>query len=96
MATTRIETRPAHRASRRSFTFVFTAGAFSLFLILTGLIGWRPPGQLNLVEAPWRRGVWTGEILWGQIALGIGLLVVAGLVVARVNRHLSRTPPSCD
>jgi hypothetical protein len=83
-----------HHASRQPFTFVFTAGAFSSFLILTGLIGWRPPGHINLVEAPWRQGVWTGEVLWGQATLGVGLLALAIFVGVRVNRDLSRSHSS--
>ena len=76
--------------SRNMFGLAFTAGAAAIFLILTGFLGWEPPANINLADASWRRGVWTGEIIWSQVALGIAFLLVAGVTVVRVNRRLSK------
>jgi hypothetical protein len=79
----------ARTVNRNLFGLAFTAAAAAIFLIVTGLVGWQPPANLNLAEATWRRGVWTGEIIWPQVALGIVFLLVAGFAVTRVNRRLS-------
>ena len=72
------------------FGLAFTAGAAAIFLIVTGIIGWQPPPNISLVEATWRRGVWTGGIIWSQVAVGIAFLLVAAFAVNRVNRRLSK------
>ena len=73
--------------SRRTFAFVFTATLASVFLIVTGLIGYQPPAHLSLDAATWRRGVWTGDVILSQLALG-GALLIAAVVVARsINRR---------
>jgi hypothetical protein len=78
-------------AVRNLFGLAFTAGAAAIFLILTGLIGWQPPPNINLPNASWRLGTWTGDIIWSQIGLGLVFLMVAGFAVWRVNRQLSTT-----
>jgi hypothetical protein len=80
----------ARHVNRNMFGLAFTAGAAAIFLLVTGVIGWQPPPNINFAEAGWRRGVWTGEIIWSQVALGIALLLVAGLAVHRVNGRLSK------
>jgi hypothetical protein len=75
---------------RNSFTFVFTATLVAVFLIVTGLIGYDPPAHMSLDAATWRRGEWTGEIIRSQVALGVALLSLAGVVAVRVNRRLTR------
>lgn len=75
---------------RNSFTFVFTVTLLAVFLIVTGLIGYDPPAQMSLDAATWRRGEWTGEIIRSQVALGVALLALAGVVAVRVNRRLTR------
>jgi hypothetical protein len=76
-------------ANRNMFSLAFTAGAAAIFLVLTGLIGWQPPANLNFHDATWRRGVWAGEIIWSQVALGLVFLLVAAFAVNRANRRMS-------
>ena len=76
-------------AVRNAFGFVFTMTAAAVFLIVTGLIGYYPPGHLSLDAATWRRGQWAGEIILSQVALGIAFLAVAAVVAVRVNRRLA-------
>ena len=45
------------RPSRTVFKFVFTAAAFGLFCLITGLIGYRPPAQINLAAEGRKREV---------------------------------------
>jgi hypothetical protein len=59
---------------RNMFGLAFSAGAAAILLIVTGLVGWQPPANLNLAEASWRRGVWTGGVIWSQVVLGIVFL----------------------
>ena len=73
---------------RNLFTLVFTVALAAVFFIVTGLIGFQPPAQLSLDASTWRRGTWTGEIIVGQVALGIALLAAAGIVARRINRRL--------
>jgi uncharacterized membrane protein len=80
----------SRRVNRNMFGLAFTAGAAAIFLIVTGVIGWQPPPNLNPAASTWRRGVWTDEIIWPQVALGIVFLLVAGFAVNRVNRRLSK------
>jgi hypothetical protein len=72
-------------AVRNMFGLTFTAGAAAIFLILTGLIGWQPPPNINLSNAGWRLGTWTDGIIWSQIALGLVFLVVAGFAARRAT-----------
>jgi hypothetical protein len=74
---------------RNMFGLAFTAGTAAIFLIVTGIIGWQPPPNLNFHDATWRRGVWAGEIIWSQVALGLVFLLVAGFAVNRANRRTS-------
>jgi hypothetical protein len=76
-------------AVRNMSGLAFTAGAAAIFLILTGLIGWQPPANINFHNATWRLGTWTGDIIWSQVGLGLVFLLVAGFAVRRVNRRLS-------
>ena len=78
-----------HRVNRSAFGFVFTAGVAGILFTLTGLIGYQPPGHINLVEAWWQRGVWTGGVIWDQLVVGVVLLLAAGFVANRLNRRLS-------
>jgi hypothetical protein len=75
-------------AVRNMFGLAFTAGAAAIFLIVTGLIGWQPPPNINF-HMPHGGGRWTGDIIWSQVALGLVFLLVAGFAVRRVNRQLS-------
>lgn len=75
----------ARHVNRNMFGLAFTAGAAAIFFIVTGVIGWQPPPNL----ATWRRGVWTGEIIWSQVVVGLVFLLVAGFAVHRINRRLS-------
>ena len=77
--------------SRHTFVFIFTATLAAVFLIVTGLIGYQPPAHLSLDAATWRRGVWTEEVILSQVALGVVLLIAAGVVGVRVNRRLSHS-----
>jgi hypothetical protein len=77
-----------HHGTRNAFTLIFTAGAAALFLITTGLIGWQPPARLDLDRATWRSGIWTGGIIWRQVALGVAFLALTVLVARRVNRGM--------
>lgn len=77
--------------SRNTFVFIFTATLAAVFLIVTGLIGYQPPAHLSLDAATWRRGVWTEEVILSQVALGVVLLIAAGVVAVRVNRRLSHS-----
>jgi hypothetical protein len=47
---------------RNMFGLAFTAGTAAIFLIVTGIIGWQPPPNLNFHDATWRRGVWARAI----------------------------------
>ena len=80
---------PSHQVHRSAFGFVFTAGVAGILLTLSGLIGYQPPGRIDLVDAWWRRGVWTGGVIWEQLVVGMALLLAAGFVAHRVNRRLS-------
>ena len=73
-------------ASRKAFSFVFTATLAAVFLIVTGLIGYQPPAHLSLDAATWRRGTWADGVILSQIALGSVLLAVAGVVAFRLDR----------
>ena len=75
---------------RNAFSFVFVAALAGIFLVVTGLIGYFPPGHMSLDAATWRRGTWTDEIIVGQVAIGAGLLAVAALVARRINRRLAQ------
>ena len=81
---------PAHHENRNMFGLAFTAGAAAIFLILTGVLGWEPPPNLNFHDATWRTGVSTGRIIWSQVAVGMVFLLVAGFAVNRVNRRLPK------
>ena len=81
----------ANHVNRNMFAAAFSAGLAAVFLIVTGVIGWYPPPNLNLAESSWRRGDWTGEILWGQVTLGVAFLGLAVFLVTRINRRLSNT-----
>ena len=72
---------------RRTFGFVFTATLASVCLIVTGLIGYQPPAHLSLDAATWRRGVWTGDVIVSQLALGGALLIAAVAVALSINRR---------
>jgi hypothetical protein len=71
-----------------AFNFVFSAALVGLLLVGAGLIGYQPPANINLAEAGWRRGVWTGHVIWGQVALGSAFLLAAAYGARRINRHL--------
>lgn len=73
---------------RNVFTLVFTFSLAAIFLIVTGVIGYQPPAHLSLDASTWRRGTWTDEIILRQVALGVALLGVAGIVARRINRRL--------
>lgn len=76
-------------AVRTVFGLVFTLTIAALVLIGTGLIGYYPPAHMSLDPATWRRGAWTGEVILGQVALGVVFLAVAGVVAVRVNRRIA-------
>ena len=76
-------------AVRNAFGFVFTMTVAAVFLIVTGLMGYSPPGHMSLDAATWRRGQWTGEIILSQVALGIAFLAVAAVAAVRVNRRIA-------
>jgi len=78
-------------SNRKTFTFVFTATLAAVFLIITGLIGYQPPAHLSLDAGTWRRGTWADGVILSQIALGSGLLAVAGVVALRLNRTTQKT-----
>lgn len=80
----------AHHDNRNMFGLAFTAGAAAIFLILTGVLGWEPPPNLNFHDATWRRGVSTSGIIWSQVAVGMVFLLVAGFAVNRVNRRFPK------
>ena len=75
-------------AVRNAFGFVFTMTLAATFLIVTGLIGYDPPGHMSLDAATWRHGEWTGEVIFGQLALGIAFLAIAAVAAARIHRRL--------
>ena len=79
------------RPTRNAFARVFTAGPAAILLTVTGLIGFRPPGHINLVDVPWRRGVWTGGVIWDQLGVGVVLLTVAVIQICKINQRLLRT-----
>jgi hypothetical protein len=80
---------------RSTFSLIFSMTLAAVFLISTGLIGYQPPGHLSLDAATWRRGVWTGHVILGQVSLGAVLLVAAGVTAVRLNRRLfSGSTPS--
>ena len=79
----------SRQVNRSAFGFVFTAGLAGILFTLTGLIGYQPPGHINLSEAWWQRGVWTGGVIWDQLVAGVVLLLAAGFVAKRLNRRLS-------
>ena len=74
---------------RSAFGLVFMMTLAAVFLIVTGLLGYEPPGHLSLDPATWRRGVLTDQIVWRQLGLGLVLLIAAGLVALRINRRLT-------
>jgi len=47
----------ARHVNRNMFGLAFTAGTAAIFVIVSGLIGWQPPPNLNFHDATWRRGV---------------------------------------
>jgi hypothetical protein len=73
---------------RSAFGFVFTATLVAVFLIVTGLMGFEPPAQISLDSSMWRLGTWSDGIVVRQVALGVALLIAAGLVTLRINRRL--------
>jgi hypothetical protein len=79
----------AREVNRSAFGFVFGAGLMGILSTLTGLIGYQPPGRIDLFDAWWRRGVWTGGVIWSQLVVGVALLLAAGFVARRVNRRLA-------
>ena len=79
----------AQSALRRSASLVFTAAAFGLFALITGLIGFRPRRHFNFVTSGrLLPGEWTDQIIWDQVLVGAALLTVAAIVFYRVNRRL--------
>ena len=76
--------------NRNAFIFIFTTTLAAVFLIVTGLIGYQPPAHLSLDAATWRRGVWTDDVILGQVVLGVAMLAVAGVLAFRVNRRLTK------
>ena len=79
---------PSPPVSRRQFELVFAAGTVALVLIVTGLIGYEPPGHFDFSQPNWRTGTWTGQVIWSQIAVGSVFLVVACVQFVRINRRL--------
>ena len=77
------------QVNRSAFGFVFGAGLAGIVLTLTGLIGYQPPGRIEIFDAWWRRGVWTDGVIWNQLVVGVALLLAAGFVAHRVNRRLA-------
>lgn len=75
--------------ARNVFGLVFTLAIAALVLIGTGLIGYYPPAHMSLDPMTWHRGAWTGEVILGQVALGVVFLAVAGVVAVRVNRRIA-------
>jgi hypothetical protein len=78
------------QVSRNLFGFVFTAGTVAVVLIITGLVGYQPPGHFSPADVTWRRGEWTDGVIWGQVAVGVAFLVAAAVAVTRINRRLSQ------
>jgi hypothetical protein len=66
---------------RRAASFVFTFGLFGVFAVSSGLIGYRPRRRLFA-------GVWSGTVLWDQVAIGVLCLALAGAVFVYTNRRL--------
>ena len=81
---------PATRVSRHMFSATFAASLAAVALIVTGLIGYQPPPNLNPAALTWRTGAWTGGIIWEQVAVGLVFLVIAVVLVNRINRRLPR------
>ena len=73
---------------RNAFSFVFVMALAGIFLVVTGLIGYYPPGHMTLDAATWRRGTWTDGVILSQLAFGIAFLAVAAVVARRINRRL--------
>jgi hypothetical protein len=65
----------------------------AVFLIVTGLLGYEPYAHMSLDPATWRRGTVTDPMVWRQIALGVALLIAAGLVALRINRRFMGRRP---
>jgi hypothetical protein len=76
-------------AQRGAFSFVFMMTLAAVFLIVTGLIGYYPPGHTTLDAATWRRGTWTDEIILSQVGAGAACLAAAVAVARRINRRLA-------
>lgn len=79
-------------ANRSAFSFVFMMTLAAVFLIVTGLIGYYPPGHMTLDAATWRRGTWTDGIIVSQVVLGVACLAAAAVVARRINRQLTHRP----
>ena len=79
-------------ANRSAFSFVFMMTLAAVFLIVTGLIGYYPPGHMTLDAATWRRGTWADGIIVSQVVLGVACLAAAAVVARRINRRLAHRP----
>ena len=81
----------AQAIPRRTASLIFTAGLFGTFALVTGLIGFRPRSHFNFVDSSRLiPGVWTNTIIWDQVAIGVGFLVLSTFLFFRTNRRLSR------
>ena len=72
------------------FNGVFTTGMVGLVSLLTGLSGYRLRQHFSFDSMPWRPGTWTDEIIWGQVWFGAACLLIAVLLIYRINQQLSR------
>jgi hypothetical protein len=65
---------------RPEYQRVFSAAAGGLLLLIAGLIGW----DLRYSRGWFQGTKWVDGPVWWQVAAGIGLLIVAGLLARRV------------
>jgi hypothetical protein len=66
---------------------VISAAIFGLFLFVSGLIGW----DLSYSHEWFQGTKWVDGLVWWQVGLGAGLLLLAGFWVRRVpSRPLPR------
>ena len=79
----------ARAALRRKTSFVFSFGAFGVFCLVTGLIGFKPRGHFTpFATSRLIPGVWTGAIIWEQVAAGCVCVAAAAFAMYRINRAL--------
>ena len=67
---------------------MFSAFAAGAFLVVTGLIGW----NVSHLHGLFKGGRWEQGVIWWQLALGVGFLLLGVYLFRRLGEPWSASP----